>query len=421
MSTPNTLKKYYLTTLLFAILLGVPLHAQEADKKSDLVDKEFLGPLSLIPELISVGDPGNPADSLTGLGAVQEPFQIGKYDVTILQWATFLNAVHVVEGDPNDPRHLYHKEMFQGDTPTSFLKTTSMLFKTAVDRIYRIDFEERKFSTFFPRGWEGTYDWALSMNRIRTKDPSAYYDASLPITGISFDDAKRYINWLDHGAPFFSELNEETLKITETGTYDFTNGKQGELMQGGRYFLPSLTQWYKAAYYKAGTSTGGYWLYPTQSNELPYQTSTCNLFDQLDHPKTGANYATISPAWSHFKWHYVEEMRGMPLTTPVGAFKDSPGPYGTYDMGGNVRQWTHDAILEEGFFSFNSHVMKKIYKPVAAGGSFEETSDALLSTGTLNAFDFSGGRTIGLRIAASMNVSDDFSLLLSRLATLLHY
>jgi formylglycine-generating enzyme required for sulfatase activity len=33
--------------------------------------------------------------------------------------------------------------------------------------------------------------------------------------------------------------------------------------------------------------------------------------------------------------------------TPVGAFADSPGPYGTYDMGGDVAQWNAANIESE--------------------------------------------------------------------------
>ncbi len=48
------------------------------------------GPISVA--LVTVGDPGNAADS-TGFGAVNYAYQIGKYDVTTSQYAAFLNAV----------------------------------------------------------------------------------------------------------------------------------------------------------------------------------------------------------------------------------------------------------------------------------------------------------------------------------------
>ena len=43
-------------------------------------------------EFVTVGDPGNTADS-TGFGAVAETFNIMKYEVTNAQYGAFLNSV----------------------------------------------------------------------------------------------------------------------------------------------------------------------------------------------------------------------------------------------------------------------------------------------------------------------------------------
>ena len=43
-------------------------------------------------DLVAVGNAGN-ANDTTGFGAVAYPYQIGKYHVTISQYAAFLNAV----------------------------------------------------------------------------------------------------------------------------------------------------------------------------------------------------------------------------------------------------------------------------------------------------------------------------------------
>lgn len=51
-------------------------------------------------EFITVGNPGNAPDPLTGYGAVGDTYQIGKYEVTNAQFAAFLNAVAATE-DPN--------------------------------------------------------------------------------------------------------------------------------------------------------------------------------------------------------------------------------------------------------------------------------------------------------------------------------
>ena len=156
------------------------------------------------PEFVAIKDLGTSADHLIRLGTVEEPLQIGTDNVTVLQWATFLNAVHVIEGDPNDPRHLYHEEMFQEDSPTSFLTAVSSTVKKANNEDHGLT-DDQKVTLFSPKEW-GT--------------PSGDEYASLPMTGVNQEDRKRYINWLYHGSPSFEELNNETLAITETGTYN---------------------------------------------------------------------------------------------------------------------------------------------------------------------------------------------------------
>ena len=174
--------------LFLMLLFTFPLYAQEIDPKTDPVDLEFSGPLAVIPEMISVGDAGNLADPITGLGAVTEAFDIGKYPVTVLQWTTFLNAVHVVEGNSEDPRHLYHEEMFQESIGSAPLFRITDVERTKIDET---NFLGHKVTLFFPKNF-GT--------------PSGHYFASLPMTGLSLDDCKRYINWLNHGAPDFKNL-----------------------------------------------------------------------------------------------------------------------------------------------------------------------------------------------------------------------
>jgi formylglycine-generating enzyme len=146
-------------------------------------------------------------------------------------------------------------------------------------------------------------------------------DGNIPVYFVNWGDAARFCNWLQNGQPIGSEGS----LTTETGAYSLNGALIGsELMAvvrnaNARYFIPSENEWYKAAYYKGGGIHSGYWLYPTQSNTQP-----SNILSS-----TGTNNAN---------W-------GLNFLTPVGAFAASPGPYGTFDQGGDLRQWNEANLL----------------------------------------------------------------------------
>ena len=94
-----------------------------------------------------------------------------------------------------------------------------------------------------------------------------------------------------------------------------------------RYVIPTENEWYKAAYYDPRTTAQGgppsdshYWQYPTSSNTNP----TASV------PTGAINSANYNNAVGHL--------------TDVGAYAQSVSPYGTYDQGGNVYQWTETAF-----------------------------------------------------------------------------
>ena len=82
---------------------------------------------------------------------------------------------------------------------------------------------------------------------------------------------------------------------------------------GAQTWIPSENEWYKAAYYDATKGgTGGYWLYPTQSDALGGNT--------IGVPNS-ANYGSAG-------------------LTDVGAYgANSDSFYGTNDQGGSVFEW----------------------------------------------------------------------------------
>ena len=165
---------------------------------------------------VSVGDVGNPADS-TGYGAVGYNYKISKYEVTLGQYAEFLNA--------------------KAKTDTYGLYNTSMGTDMNIAGIRQ-------------SGVVGSYTYSVigSSNR--------------PVTYVSWFDAARFCNWMHNG---------QGTGDTESGAYALSGemtGVNSAANSESLYRIPTEDEWYKAAYYDPtpGASGNNYWLYPTQSD-----------------------------------------------------------------------------------------------------------------------------------------------------------
>ena len=171
-------------------------------------------------ETVLVGDKGNAADS-TGYGAVADVFAIGKCEVTIGQYTTFLNSVA-----KTDPHSLYKSHM-------------------ATDL---------NIAGIMREGSHGSFSY------------SVIGSANQPIAYVNWFDAARFANWMNNGA-----TDEAS---TETGAYTLDGATTGIIPKnaGATWWIPSEDEWYKAAYYKGGGTNAGYWLYPTESDSAPGNT-----------------------------------------------------------------------------------------------------------------------------------------------------
>jgi formylglycine-generating enzyme required for sulfatase activity len=169
---------------------------------------------------------------------------------------------------------------------------------------------------------------STSIGIVQTSTSAGYSYAvkgngGMPVFDVNWGDTTRFTNWLANGQP----TGAEGPGTTETGTYTLSGATSNSgLMKvtrnpGSTWVLPTVDEWYKAAYYVGGGTNAGYWAYPTQSNTPPSNVLSA----------TGTNNA-----------NFYDVNNGFTATTgitPVGAFAASPGPYGTYDMGGDVWQW----------------------------------------------------------------------------------
>ena len=232
-------------------------------------------------EWVTVGDAGNKPDK-TGYGAVAYEFQISKHEVTVEQYAQFLNALAV----KSDPHALWHASM-----------------SATVNRT----------------GKPGEYHYEASKGKERQ-----------PVVYISFLTAMRLANWLHNG---------ESEGDTEKGAYDIP--AQGALAvpePGAKVWIPTEDEWYKAAYFQpetAGGPPGGYWLYPTRSNEQPVLreagASESNSANYLQDPRTNSVGGVV---------------RSFADSLPVGSSPNSASYYGTYDQGGNAWEWIAAVVFD---------------------------------------------------------------------------
>lgn len=309
------------TTILALVLLILSIAAQ--------ADVFNMGGGLASLETVTIGDAGNADDdSAKPRGSVAYEYQMGKFEVTAAQYVEFLNAKAA-----DDIHGLYNPDM-----------SASPLDDTMVGcKIER-------------HGDPGSYTYSV---------PSDW--ANRPVNYVSYWDACRFANWLHNG-----QGNGDA----ETGAYTLNgyNGSDGTRIQrnpGARWFVPSESEWYKAAYYKGNGMNSGYWDYPTRSNTAPGNQVL---------PTDPGNSANYHPG-------YLGYGIGSPYyRTNVGEFENSASTYGTFDQGGNVFEWTEE---------LSGVSQRKLY-----GGSFGSTEYGLLRGWSANMDTTYDGREFGIRVAA---------------------
>jgi formylglycine-generating enzyme required for sulfatase activity len=169
-----------------------------------------------------------------------------------------------------------------------------------------------------------------------TLDPMDFVSGSLgsgprpamPATGMSWNEAARFTNWLNTskgfpaaykfsvqaGEPGYSaNANIEVWQAGDAG-YDANNLFRNGLAY---YFLPSVDEWYKAAYFdpNANGGAGRYWDYQSGSDTLPSPVAS------------GTDLGTAV--------YFQEADQGPADITLAGGLS----PNGTMAQGGNVWEW----------------------------------------------------------------------------------
>ena len=230
---------------------------------------------------VTVGDPGNTADT-TGApnpaGAVADAFQIMKFEFTNQQYKDFLNSVAAT-----DTYALYNANMG--------LNARGGITQS---------------------GTSGAYTYATRTNM-----------GDKPVNYVSWFDAARVSNWLMNGGTSSSS--------TETGAYTLAGGTSGNAParnSNATFSIPTEDQWYKAAYYKGGSTNAGYWDYATQSDTAPTAVTTGS---------TGIGSAGSTGNFANYNRGAGWNGENGNVTT-VGT-NGGASAYGAFDMSGNVSEW----------------------------------------------------------------------------------
>lgn len=291
------------TAVLALLCVGVCACADVFDMGSGLTS------LKTVP----VGDLGNDPEPRENplahhpevTGVVDHGYEIGKYEVTAAQYCDFLKCKA-----KSDPYGLWNPLM--ADAPGCSIQ------RSGADNAY----------TYSVAG-----DWA---NR--------------PVNFVDFWDACRFANWLTNGqGDGDTEAGSYAL-----GGYTGNNGRSIQRSADARWAIPTQDEWYKAAYYKGGGTSAGYWTYATQSDQIPSNAvvdpdpgnNACFLAD--DTYSVGAPY----------------------LRTEVGEFENSESAYGTYDQSGGVWEWNETVLGNNELLAYRG----------MRGGSYEGSGGGISAT-----------------------------------------
>lgn len=238
-------------------------------------------------EMVQIGDAGNASYPPTSLGGVSYNFQLGAYEQTVQDWSLFLTAAasQVDHNGQTDPHRLWNPGM-----------------QPWITRVENND---------------GSYEYTVVPGKEK-----------MPITHISLYSALRQCNWHEHGCPVL-QRGDNMDAVTEQGAYELAEDGSISKNPNAHFYIPSHSEWLKAAYYKGGGLTSDYWLYPTQSDIAP-QNHLTSLSNNAANYRSSCDDSLLAltevDAFGTFDaFHH-----------PIGTYS----PYHCFDMAGNVKEWT---------------------------------------------------------------------------------
>jgi len=203
-----------------------------------------------------------------------------------------------------------------------------------------------------------------------------------PANGISWFEAAKFVNWLNvsKGVPMAYKFDNEgrfQLWTPEEAGYDVNNKYRNS---GAKYWLPSIDEWYRAAY---GSPSGTWYDYPNGRDTVPAVTPGGT---------SGAVYNQIFAG-------------PIPETGPADVDQaGDPSAWGTMGQGGNVNEWTETA--GDGINSDPDEYRK------VRGGAWATFSSYMASYTDMSAepdreyLFTSGDAYVGFRVASAVSIPE---------------
>lgn len=254
-------------------------------------------------DFATIGDPGNKPTmrfSSTPTGGTRSSYRIGRFEITNAQILPFLNSV-----DPSGVQEKLILGTVGPDVPM-ILNTTG------------------------PEGQR------YSMPAIQLDHPAR----------VSWYVAARFANWLHNGTGEAGSDNGDNINgAYDTRAFndeDHTNDPATR-NPGAKFWLPSESEWVKAAYFKGGATTADYWVYPSATDQSPTCRSTPTLENNVGLCTDPSN--SVTP----------------PGSVAVGSFINTMSPSGLFDLIGNAGEWT-ETLYEGDFYSPFSSIPKRMMR-----------------------------------------------------------
>ena len=235
------------------------------------------------------------------------------------------------------------------------------------------------------------YEYRISKYAIRETDIDDYNAApanagtlqitlvergdNKPATSVSWNEAARYINWLNikegkqPAYKFDTGIANDNISLWDVADSWTAGGENRYRHKDTKYFLPNENEWYKAAYYDPINTV--YYDYPTGSDSAPTTTSGGTALGTAIY-RDGVNPNPPGPA-------DVDQAGGL-------------SPYGTMGQGGNTFEWIESAFNGTNDFTTENRVIR--------GGNWSSSSFNLQSSNRTSSTPGNEGSTIGFRVAA---------------------